>query len=241
MKTQILTNLEEIKNRIKSACKKANRSPSEITLLPVTKTQSIDVIKEAFAGGLSRFGENKIQEAKEKSESLSNLPIDWCIIGHLQSNKVKYVARFASELHSLDRLKLAKKLEEHLQSEGRSINVLIQINSSNEAQKCGLHPSEALNFAKELTAFSSLKVKGLMTLALFSVDETKVRSCFRRMYQLRERLRQDGPDISSWNVLSMGMSGDLEIAIEEGATEVRIGKAIFGTRHLPNSYYWPGL
>lgn len=238
-KKELALKFDLIKEKIELSCHKANRSPSEITLLPVTKTKPIHVLQEAFSLGYKRLGENKVQEAREKSQELQDTPIDWCFIGHLQTNKVRYIARFASEVHSLDRLRLAVELEKRLQIEGRSMDVLIQVNSSDEPQKYGLHPDHVLKFAQELKAFSSLKVKGLMTLALFSENQEKVRKCFKRMYELRETLRQKEAANSTWDVLSMGMSGDYEMAIEEGATEIRLGQALFGPRELPDSHYWP--
>ncbi len=235
----IRQNLEAVHDRIAVACKRVGRSPAEVTLLPVSKTKPVAVIRDAVAAGLTRFGENIVQEAQRKASETTDLSPDWCIIGHLQTNKAKYVAKFAAELHSLDRLKLAAELDKWLQRQGRSMDVLVQVNTSGEPQKYGLAPEDVSRFAKELPVFHSLRVKGLMTLARFSSDATEVRPCFERLRILREQLRQEGPQGSDWEILSMGMSGDFEIAIEEGATEVRVGQAIFGARRLPDSYYWP--
>lgn len=161
------------------------------------------------------------------------------MIGHLQSNKAKFVARFAHEFQALDNLKVAKELDKHLQKEGRSLDVFVQVNSSNEPQKFGLPPEEVAAFIQQLPQFSSLKVKGLMTLAEFSSSEERVRACFVRMRQLQAQLQQNLPHGISLDELSMGMSGDFELAIEEGATVVRVGQAIFGARSLPDSHYWP--
>lgn len=242
MDTIIETNLLLIKERIKKACERVGRDPLSVTLLPVSKTKPTSDIRHLFSHGFKRFGENKVQEAMEKFEETLDLDIDWCIIGHLQTNKAKYVARFAKELHSLDRLNLAKELDKYLQKEGRSLDVLIQVNTSSEPQKYGIAPKDVLAFADELKAFKSLNIKGLMSLALFSSDEKLIRPCFARLKKLQELLRQKSHlNTSSWDVLSMGMSGDLEIAIEEGATEIRVGQGIFGARDLPDSYYWPNL
>ena len=241
MDSAVLKNrLDEVRKRIDLACTKVDRSPEEVQLLPVSKTHSSEVIRQAHQIGLSRFGENKVQEALLKSEETKDLPLRWCIIGHLQTNKVKDVVRFASELHSLDRMKLALELEKHLQKQGRSLDVLLQVNTSDEPQKYGLPPEEVLSFAQELKAFSSLKVKGLMTLAIFSDNKELVRSCFKRLKNLQIKLQQEASSLSTWQTLSMGMSGDLEIAIEEGSTEVRVGQSIFGKRSIPDSHYWPG-
>ena len=157
-----------------------------------------------------------------------------------RSNKAKYVARFAAEFQALDSLKVATALDRRLQIEGRSLDVFVQINSSGEASKYGLAPDDAPAFVRELPAFSALKVRGLMTLAVFSADSERVRRCFKLTRDLRDGLRQGAPAGLSLDQLSMGMSGDYEIAIEEGATVVRVGQAIFGARPLPDSHYWPG-
>jgi pyridoxal phosphate enzyme (YggS family) len=163
------------------------------------------------------------------------------LIGHLQTNKAKQAARFASEFQALDSLRAAAALDKALQAEGRALDVLVQVNTSDEDSKFGLAPADVRGFIKELPAFSSLRVRGLMTLALFSHDENLVRPCFVKLRELRDRLRQDAPDGISLDELSMGMSGDFELAIAEGATTVRVGTAIFGHRPTPDSAYWPGF
>jgi pyridoxal phosphate enzyme (YggS family) len=170
---------------------------------------------------------------------MADLDISWSLIGHLQTNKAKYVARFADEFQALDSLPVAEALERRLQGEGRRLEVLIQVNSSGESSKYGLPPDAVPAFLRKLQDFSALQVKGLMTLAILSPDAERVRGCFTRMRRLRDRLRQDAPGGTTLDQLSMGMSGDFEIAIEEGATCVRIGQAIFGARGLPDSHYWP--
>jgi pyridoxal phosphate enzyme (YggS family) len=236
----IARNLAAVRARIAAACARAGRDPAEVKLLPVSKTVEEARIRMAHAAGLSEFGENKVQEAREKAEAMADLPIAWSVIGHLQTNKAKYVARFAAEFQALDSLKLAEALDRRLQIEGRSLDVFVQVNSSGEASKYGLAPQDAPAFLRALPVFSALKVRGLMSLALFSADAVRVRACFRLMRDLRDRLRQDAPDGVALDDLSMGMSGDYEIAIEEGATVVRVGQAIFGARPLPNRHYWPG-
>jgi pyridoxal phosphate enzyme (YggS family) len=209
-------------------------------LLPVSKTVDADRLRMAFAAGCTEFGENKVQEAMDKAHSLRDLPVHWSIIGHLQTNKARYVARFAHEVQSLDSLKLAEQLDRRLQIENRSLDVYVQVNSSGETSKYGLAPEEVPAFMLSMKRFECLKVRGLMTLALFSASEQQVRACFIRLRRLQERLRQSLPEPSMCHDLSMGMSGDFEIAIEEGATCVRVGQALFGPRALPDSYYWPG-
>lgn len=236
----IVRNVAAMRARIAAACERAGRDAAEIRLLPVSKTVEERRIRMAHAAGLTAFGENKVQEAQGKAEAMADLGIAWSVIGHLQTNKAKYVARFAAEFQALDSLKLAEALDRRLQSEGRSLDVFVQINSSGEASKYGLAPEDAPAFLRELPVFSALKVRGLMTLAVFSADADRVRACFRLMRNLRDRLRENAPDGVALEDLSMGMSGDFEFAIEEGATVVRVGQAIFGPRPLPDSHYWPG-
>jgi pyridoxal phosphate enzyme (YggS family) len=236
----IARNLAAVRARIAAACARAARGPAEVRLLPVSKTVEEARIRMAHAAGLSEFGENKVQEAREKAAAMADLPIAWSVIGHLQTNKAKYVARFAAEFQALDSLKVAEALDRRLQIEGRALDVFVQINSSGEASKYGLAPEDAPAFLRELPAFTALKIRGLMTLAVFSADAARVRACFRLTRELRDRLRQETPDGVALDDLSMGMSGDYEIAIEEGATVVRVGQAIFGARPLPDSHYWPG-
>lgn len=197
-------------------------------------------IRLSYAAGLRFLGENKVQEAWSKWEAMSDLAdLRWSVIGHLQTNKAKLVARFASEFQALDSPRLAEALDRRLQAEGRSLDVFVQVNTSGEASKYGLSPDDVPGFLRALPAYSSLRVRGLMTLALFSSEAARVRQCFILLRTLRERLRQEAPASIDLAELSMGMSGDFEIAIEEGATVVRVGQAIFGARSLPDSHYWP--
>lgn len=233
-------NIAAVRKRIEAACLVAGRSIDEIRLLPVSKTHPPEVLRLAYQAGIGEFGENKVQEARHKAEALIDLPVRWSVIGHLQSNKAKYVARFAHEFQALDSIEIAEALDRRLQIEGRALDVFVQINTSGEPQKFGMAPEAARDFLWQMPAFSSLRVKGLMTLAIFDADETRVRACFQRLRQLRDELRQSLPDGLDLDELSMGMSGDFPIAIEEGATVVRVGQAIFGARPTPDSHYWPG-
>ncbi|MEN4902766.1 YggS family pyridoxal phosphate-dependent enzyme [Luteimonas sp. TWI1437] len=233
-------NLATVHARIEAACRRAGRDPATVRLLPVSKTKPEASLRLAHAAGCRLLGENKVQEAHRKWEAMQDLTdLHWSVIGHLQTNKAKLVARFASEFQALDSLRVAEALERRLQIEGRSLDVYVQVNTSGEASKYGLAPGEVPAFLQALPAFSALRVRGLMTLALFSSDAERVRRCFVLLRGLRERLRQDAPAGIALDELSMGMSGDFEIAIEEGATVVRVGQAIFGARPMPDSYYWP--
>jgi pyridoxal phosphate enzyme (YggS family) len=226
--------------RMAAACARSGRDPSTVRLLPVSKTVPEARIRNAVAAGCHALGENKVQEAHGKWQAMADLSdLRWAIIGHLQTNKAKLVAEFASEFQALDSLRVAAALDKHLQARGRSLDVLVQVNTSAEESKFGLAPDAVEAFVKQLPAFASLRVRGLMTLALFSADAAKVRPCFVRLRELRDRLRQSAPDGVAMDELSMGMSGDFELAIEEGSTIVRVGQAIFGARKVPDSAYWP--
>jgi hypothetical protein len=227
----IRQNLEAVQTRIEAACRRAGRNPAAVRLLPVSKAVPTERIRLAYTAGCRFLGENKVQEALLKAEALADLPdLKWSVIGHLPSNKTKYLARFAHELQSLDSLKVAAALDRRLQIEGRGLDVLVQVNSSGEAGKSGVAAGDLLDFVRQLPAFSALRVRGLMTLAIESPEQARVRQCFTVMRDLRERLRQDAPEPLSFDELSMGMSGDYELAIEEGSTVLRIGRAIFGRR-----------
>ena len=233
-------NLATVHARIAAACQRVGRDAASVRLLPVSKTKPEAVLRQAYAAGCRMLGENKPQEAHRKWEAMADLAdLRWSVIGHLQTNKAKLVAQCASEFQALDSLRVAEALERRLQAEGRALDVFVQVNTSGEASKYGLHPDEVAAFLRELPAFSALRVRGLMTLALFSAEAERVRQCFVLLRGLRDRLRQDAPAGIELGELSMGMSGDYEIAIEEGATVVRVGQAIFGARPMPDSYYWP--
>jgi len=223
--------LAAVQARVDAACERSGRGPDEVRLMAVSKTQPPERIREAYEAGCRLFGENKVQEAQQKAIELVDLPdLRWAFIGHLQTNKAKDVAGWASELHALDSLKLARILNRRLHDSGRDLDVFIQVNSSGEASKFGLAPEAVPDFAVELQAFSTLKVRGLMTLAVFSDDQGALRACFERMRGLRARLQDLGSAALAADQLSMGMSGDFELAIEYGATTVRVGEAIFGPR-----------
>ena len=232
--------LAAVQARIAAACQRAGRDPASVRLLPVSKTQPEARVRLAHAAGCRLLGENKPQEAYGKWQATQDLAdLRWSIIGHLQTNKARLVARFASEFQALDSLRVAEALERRLQAEGRALDVFVQVNTSGEASKYGLPPGEVTAFLRALPAFPALRVRGLMTLALFSSDAARVRECFVLLRTLRDRLRQEAPAGIALEELSMGMSGDFEIAIEEGATVVRVGQALFGARALPDGHYWP--
>jgi pyridoxal phosphate enzyme (YggS family) len=205
----------------------------------VSKTVGEDRIRLAVAAGCRQLGENKVQEATRKHQSLADLDVDWSIIGHLQTNKARVVASYAAEFQALDSVRIAEALNRHLQASGRTLDVYVQVNTSAEESKFGLPPDEVPDFLALLPQYEHLRVRGLMTLAIFSSDTERVRQCFRRLRELRDRARVATPHLIGDGGLSMGMSGDYEVAIEEGATCVRVGQAIFGARATPDSHYWP--
>lgn len=231
-------NLASVEARIDDACARAGRDRSSVRLLPITKTVPAHVLRFAYEAGIRSYGENKIQEATGKQAALADLAVEWSVVGHLQSNKVKYLTRFAQEFQALDSLKLAEMLNKRLEREERFLDVYIQVNTSGEESKFGLHPDALLPFVDVLEQFPRLKPRGLMTLALFHSDMEKVRPCFQRLRRLRDEAVKRNAALAE---LSMGMSGDFEQAIEEGATVVRVGQAIFGHRPTPDSHYWPGF
>lgn len=228
-------NLAAVEEGIGRACARAGRSRASVRLLPVTKTVPAHILRFAFAAGVRWFGENWIQEAVGKHGQLADLAVDWSIVGHLQTNKVKYVARFAREFHALDSVRLAEALEARLAREGRTLDVYVQVNTSGEASKYGLAPEALAAFVDELPRFPRLKPRGLMTLALFSAEAERVRPCFELLRRLRDEAVTRNAALTG---LSMGMSGDFEEAIAQGADVVRVGEAIFGKRSTPDGHYW---
>ena len=220
-------NWARIRERVDAACDAAGRDHSEVTILPVSKTFGPECIREALSLGLHRFGENRVQEIRDKAGALSDYPIDWVVIGHLQTNKAKDVATLAHEVQSLDSLKLAQALDRHLQQQDRLLDVLVQVKTSPEPSKFGVPPAELKDFLDALRDCPRLRVQGLMTLAIQSDSADAVRACFRQLRELRDESTTRGLALPR---LSMGMSGDFPLAIAEGATEVRIGSALFGAR-----------
>ena len=236
----VAENLAAVEARIKAACTRVGRDPSEVRLVPVSKNQSMELIAEAYEAGIRIFGENRVQEAAEKARHFADRPdLRWAIVGHLQTNKARQVAAFASEFHALSSIRIAAALDKALIDQGRGLDVFLQINSSGEPQKFGLPPDEVEPFAIALKAYGTLRVRGLMTLAVLSDDQWAIRACFERMRELQRRLQGNEDVAGTYNELSMGMSGDLELAIEYGATTVRVGQAIFGPRPTADNYWSP--
>ncbi len=222
--------LERVESRIRAACERAGRSRESVTLLPVSKMHSAELIRSAYDLGYRNFGESRVQELLVKQESLP-ADIEWHFIGHLQSNKAKNIAPFVSLVHSIDSVETAVELSKRALAASRTIDVLIEINISGEQAKDGVEPTAAealLNGIRKEAA--SLRVRGLMCVAGLVDDDRVVREQFRSMKLLLKRLQISHSDLSGFETLSMGMTHDLEIAIEEGATILRVGSAIFGDR-----------
>ncbi len=223
---QIAQNLEEVKRRIKGAAQKAGRDPTSVRLVAVSKTVPVELIREAVAAGQRLFGENYLQEARGKIEALG-AAASWHFIGHLQSNKAKGAVALFELIHGVDRLKLAQALDMAAAQMGQVQEILIQVNLAGEASKSGAAPEAVPALLREIGRLPHLRVLGLMTMPPF-LDPEAVRPYFRTLRELRDRLEDlDGQPLPE---LSMGMSGDYEVAIEEGATLVRVGTAIFGSR-----------
>jgi PLP dependent protein len=223
-------NLTVIRKRIEAACERAGRDPSRIQLVGVTKTVSVERIREGVDAGISILGENYIQEARKKRELLADLSVAWHFIGHLQTNKARIAVENCDCIETLDRENLAIELNQRGEKAGKKIPVLIQINIGSEPTKSGISPGELFSFFKLTSTLEWLNVRGLMALPPFFDQPERARPYFRQMRELLERLQQKTPLPENLTELSMGMSGDFEVAIEEGATLVRIGTALFGQR-----------
>jgi len=223
----IKNNLEIINEKIRKAALKANRNPEEIKLVAVTKTATIEQIKEAINAGVKIIGENKVQEAKEKYKILS-ADIEWHLVGHLQTNKVKYAIEIFDLIHSVDSIKLAKEIDRRSLQFEMITNVLVEVNVSGEETKYGIKPEEVKSFLKEISEFYGIKVRGLMTIAPIAEDQEEVRPYFRKLRELSEKIKNKNIKNVKMDYLSMGMTEDFEVAIEEGANMVRIGRGIFG-------------
>ncbi len=224
----IAENLNKVEEKVAVSCKKCGRNRSEIRLIAVTKTQLIQTIKECLAVGIKDLGENKAQELKEKAAQVSG-EFNWHFIGHLQGNKVKYIIDSAEYIHSVDSIKLAEEINRKAGQIGKKQKVLLEIKTSDEATKFGLESdAEIFEIAEHCAKSSNLELKGLMTMAPYTEDPVVIRKCFVKLRETKERINKLGFNLTE---LSMGMTNDYEIAIEEGATMIRIGTAIFGERN----------
>ncbi|WP_066718310.1 YggS family pyridoxal phosphate-dependent enzyme [Clostridium sp. Marseille-P299] len=223
-------NIVEVERKIMAACNRAGRNRDEITLIAVSKTKPISMIKEAIESGLTNFGENKVQELCEKTEQIKG-DLHWHMIGHLQRNKVKYIIEKNLLIHSVDSIKLAEQINTEASKRNLTQDILVEVNIASEESKYGFKPEEVEAAIYEMSKFSSLSIKGLMCVAPFTENAEENRIYFKKMRQLLVDIKEKNIDNVTMDMLSMGMSGDYEVAIEEGATLVRIGTGIFGERN----------
>ena len=223
-------NYETVVENVKKACVRAGRNPEEVTVIAVSKTKPLSDIEELITHGVTEFGENKVQEMTDKYEHVSK-PVHWHLIGHLQTNKVKYIVDKACLIHSVDSVHLAKEIEKEAAKKNVVVNVLIEVNIAHEESKFGINETDVYDLIEAIKDFPHVHVMGLMTIAPFVENPEDNRIYFRKMYQLSLDIKSKNIDNIDMNVLSMGMTNDYEIAVEEGATMVRVGTAIFGARN----------
>lgn len=226
----IVENILTLRKRIARACSKAGRRESEVVLLAVSKTFSAEQVRDAVGAGVHDVGENYVQELVEKQRTLAGEEIRWHFIGHLQKNKVKHIVRWIHLVHSVENVGLAAELDKHATGAGRILDVLVEVNTTNETSKFGVRPRDAADFVRMLEPFSHLNIAGLMTIGPFLQDPEGSRPMFRTLRELRDTIARTAQANASMTHLSMGMTGDFEVAIEEGSTIVRLGTAIFGSR-----------
>lgn len=228
--TMILENINLVRENIKKACEKSGRSLSEVTLIAVSKTKPYTDIEKALPSGILDYGENKVQELSEKFDILPK-NIKWHMIGHLQRNKVKYLVGKTALIHSVDSFRLAEQIEKDFGKAGEYANILIEVNMAQEESKFGITAQETEELIREISKFPHIRIKGLMTIAPFTDNPETNRVYFKNMKQLSVDIAAKNIDNVSMDVLSMGMTGDYQVAIEEGATMVRVGTGIFGERN----------
>lgn len=226
----ILENIEKVRQNIEAACKKSGRNPEEITLIAVSKTKPYTDIEEALPSGILDYGENKVQELSEKYDILPK-DIRWHMIGHLQRNKVKYLVGKVSLIHSVDSLRVANQIETEFAKKDMIANVLIEVNMAEEESKFGISAGDTLELIKAMSILPHLRIQGLMTIAPYTDNPETNREYFSKMKKLSVDIREKNIDNVNMNVLSMGMTGDYQVAIEEGATMIRVGTGIFGERN----------
>lgn len=223
-------NLDIVRENIRKACDRAGRSYDEVTLIAVSKTKPLSDIETLMQYGETEYGENKVQELVEKYEHVSS-PVHWHLIGHLQTNKVKYIVDKVSLIHSVDSVHLAKEIEKEAAKHDVIVDILIQVNIAHEDTKFGIDETSVYDLLEEIKHYPHIRVKGLMTIAPFVENAEENRVHFRKLHQLLLDIKSKNIDNIDMSILSMGMTNDYEIAIEEGATMVRVGTGIFGARN----------
>ena len=225
----IADRIKQVKENVRAACREAGRDEKEVTLIAVSKTKPVSLLREAYEAGIRDFGENKVQELVDKMEQLPG-DIRWHMIGHLQTNKVKYLIGKTELIHSVDSLKLAKVIEKESEKKECITDILVEVNVAEEESKFGLKMEEVIPFIENAAQFPHINVRGLMTIAPFVENPEKNRTIFADLHKLYVDIKEKNIDNDTVSILSMGMTNDYEVAIEEGATMVRIGTGIFGAR-----------
>ena len=222
-------NLHKVQRQIEEACAVCGREPGEVTLIAVSKTKPVDMLLDAYEGGARHFGENKVQEMVSKIPQMPK-DISWHMIGHLQTNKVRQVVGRACLIHSVDSLRLAREIEKESERQNLVTSILLEVNVAREESKYGFFLEEVEEALHSIREFPHVKVKGLMTIAPFVSNAEENRAVFRKLYQFYVDMKTKNIDNKDMTILSMGMTGDFTVAVEEGATMVRVGTGIFGTR-----------
>lgn len=230
METMLCENLKKVEDNVDAACRKAGRSRAEVTLIAVSKTKPVEMLSTIYNQGIRDFGENKVQEMCDKMEQLPS-DIRWHMIGHLQTNKVKYIVGHTTLIHSVDSLHLAKEIEKQAEKKDVTVDILVEVNIAEEESKFGIHKEETYELVRQIAALPHVHICGLMTIAPYVENPEENRMYFRGIRQLSVDIAEQNIDNVDMNVLSMGMTGDYMVAIEEGATMVRVGTGIFGERN----------
>lgn len=239
MEQLVEENLKTVRQQMELACRASNRRIEDVKLLLATKTVPLEKLLRAMQAGETLFGENKAQELRDKYPLMQeHEQVEWHFIGHLQTNKVKDVVKYATLIHSVDRLKLGQALHQQLSKENKTIDILVQVNTSYEESKFGAPPETALELVEQLSQYETLNIKGLMTIGKLNATNEETRHCFQLLKTIQTQIRDRNYPHVEMDILSMGMSGDFQAAIEEGATIIRVGTSVFGQRYLPDGYYW---
>ena len=226
----VAENLAQVQKNIEESCKAINRDPNEVTLIAVSKTKPVEMLREAYDAGARIFGENKVQEIVDKYDQMPS-DVQWHMIGHLQRNKVKYIVDKVAMIHSVDSFRLAETIEKEAEKKNVVVPVLIEVNVAQEESKFGLKPEEVLSFIEQIAGFTHIQVKGLMTIAPYVENAEENREIFRELKKLSVDIAAKNINNVTMSVLSMGMTGDYMVAVQEGATMVRVGTGIFGARN----------
>ena len=226
----VAENLAQVQKNIEESCGNVNRDPGEVTLIAVSKTKPLEMLREAYDAGARVFGENKVQEIVDKYDHMPS-DVKWHMIGHLQRNKVKYIVDKVAMIHSVDSFRLAETIEKEAAKKNVTVSILIEVNVAQEESKYGLKPEEVLPFIEEIADFSHIQIKGLMTIAPYVENAEENREIFRELKKLSVDIAAKNINNVTMSVLSMGMTGDYMVAVQEGATMVRVGTGIFGARN----------